>query len=210
MSRALRLHAALALTLAVAPVATVATANTASLESTRALAAGLRQGGRAEVTLRWSAPGAPGAPASRMRGALAIEPPDRARLDVASTGERITLRADGGEWLQPGLHQLVLLRRRHSIAAIRWWRLLAGGEPARERRLEPRTFRLVLDASGEMPADSAEVSLDPAGLPARLVLDDGAGGRQVYALSGWRFTRARGAAAFHVEAPPGTETVELP
>ena len=182
----------------------------AGLESTHALERALRTSGRAEVKLSWSVPGAPGAPPTRSRGALALEPPDRARLDVAGTGERITLRADGGEWLQPSLHQLVLLRPRHSVAAMRWWRLLAGGGGASERRLGPRRFRLVVAASEGMAADSAHVSLDGRGLPERLELDDGAGGRQVYALAGWRFVRARGAAGFRLSAPPGTETVELP
>src|SRR5215468_8644484 len=94
-------HALLALalaTLGAAPAHAPRSVNT--LESTRALAAGIERTGRAEVTLAWDIAGTPGAPPRRMKGALAVEPPDRARLDVAKTGERITLRADGGEWLQ--------------------------------------------------------------------------------------------------------------
>jgi len=203
-----RLPIGLVLALALAPAAPAAPDS--RLESTRALAAGLARGGRAEVTLRWSVPAVPGGAAQRLRGTLAVEPPDRARLDVPATGERITLRSDGGEWLQPSLHQMMLLKARHSVAAMRWWRLLAGAEPASERRLGPRRYRLVLAATPAAQADSAEVSLDAAELPARLELDDGTGGRQVYQLSGWRFTRARGAAAFRVSAPAGVETVELP
>ena len=185
--------------------------NTASaLESTRSLAAGLKRTGRAEVTLAWDVAGITGGTPQRMRGALAVEPPDRARLDVAGTGERITLREDGGEWFQPSVHQLVILKPRHSVGAMRWWRLLAGGTGATERKLGERRYRLVVAATPTADADSADVSLGAGGLPERLELDDGAGGHMVYRLSGWKFTPARGAAAFRITAPAGTETVELP
>jgi outer membrane lipoprotein-sorting protein len=181
-----------------------------TLESTRALTAGLKRTGRAEVTLGWDVAGVTGGPPQRVRGALAVEPPDRARLDVAGTGERITLREDGGEWLQPSVHQLVILKPRHSVGAMRWWRLLAGGTGATERKLGTGRYRLLVAATPTSDADSADVSLGAGGLPERLELDDGAGGHQVYRLSGWKFTSARGAAAFRISAPPGTETVELP
>ena len=186
------------------------------LECTRRLAAELKRSGRAEATLVWNVEGPPGVAASRRSGTLALEPPSLARLDVAATGDRVTLRADGGEWLQPGLRQLIKLSPRHAGAAMRWWRLLAGGEGARERRLGRGGYRLVVAAGGgpgtanRVEADSAEVWLDARGLPARLVLDDGAGGRQAYTLHGWRFTRAKGAAAFRLAAPVGIEVVELP
>ena len=181
-----------------------------ALESTRALAAGLKRTGRAEVTLAWEVAGMSGGAPQRMRGALAVEPPDLARLDVAGTGERITLREDGGEWLQPAVHQLVILKPRHSVGAMRWWRLLAGGTGASERKLGAGRYRLVVASSPTADADSADVSLGSGGLPERLELDDGAGGHLVYRLSGWKFTPARGATAFRIVAPPGTETVELP
>ena len=191
-----------------APSASASPAN--ALESTRALAAGLKRTGRAEVTLAWEVAGMTGGAPQRMRGALAVEPPDLARLDVAGTGERITLREDGGEWLQPAVHQLVILKPRHSVGAMRWWRLLAGGTGASERKLGTGRYRLVVVRSPTADADSADVSLGSGGLPERLELDDGAGGHLVYRLSGWKFTPARGAAAFRIVAPPGTETVELP
>jgi outer membrane lipoprotein-sorting protein len=212
-----RRFAAIALALAAALAAagpaageTSGAAEAGQLESARALAAGLKRTGRAEVTLSWDAAGRVGRPPQRMRGALAVEPPDRARLDVAGTGERITLREDGGEWLQPSVHQLVLLKPRHSVGAMRWWRLLAGGTGATERKLGSGHYRLVIPGSATADADSADVSLGSGGLPERLELDDGAGGHLVYRLSGWKFTPARGAAAFRITAPPGTETVELP
>ena len=180
------------------PVAALA----APLESTRQLAAELKRAGRAEVTLSWDAGD------GRLSGTLALEPPSLARLEVGTTGEKVTLRADGGEWLQPQLGQMVKLSPEHSGAAMRWWRLLAGGEPARERKLGRGGYRLVVGTGAD--ADSAEVWLDARGLPARLVLGDGMGGPQGYALRGWRFTRARGVTAFRIAAPPGVEVVELP
>lgn len=182
----------------------------APTEATRVLSARLRRSGRAEATLVWQAPGIALGGSTTQRGALALEPPALARLDVAGAGERITLRADGGEWLQPALHQLVLLKPRHSVAAMRWWRTLAGSGGALERRLGAGHFRLTVSATPTAAADSADVWLDARGLPARLELDDGRAGRVVYRLSGWRFTRARGVAGFRLAAPPGVETVELP
>ena len=205
--RRVALLLALALTAVSAGLAAAATPPATRLESTRRLAAELKRAGRAEVTISWNL-GLAGE-ASRMSGTLALEPPSLARLDVPGTGDRVTLRADGGEWLQPGLRQLLKLSPQHSGAAMRWWRLLAAGEGARERRLGRGGYRLVVgERAGE--ADSAEVWLDARGFPSRLVLDDGAGGRQEYTLRGWRFTRARGVAGFRLAAPAGIEVVELP
>ena len=170
----------------------------APLESTRRLATELKRAGRAEVTMSWDAGG------GKRSGTLALEPPSLARLDVGSSGEKVTLRADGGEWLQPALHQMLKLSPEHSGAAMRWWRLLAGGEAARERRLARGGYRLVVGTGAD--ADSAEVWLDARGLPSRLVLGEGL----EYALRGWRFTPARGVTAFRIQAPPGVEVVELP
>jgi hypothetical protein len=93
---------------------------------------------------------------------------------------------------------------------MRWWRLLAGAGGATERKLAVGRYRLIVDATPTADADSADVSLGAGGLPEKLELDDGMGGRLVYRLSGWKFTPARGAAGFRITAPPGTETVELP
>ncbi|HEV2106400.1 MAG TPA: hypothetical protein VGU27_11805, partial [Candidatus Eisenbacteria bacterium] len=171
--------------------------------------AGLARGGRAEATLRYELPGPPGAPPRPIRATLALERPTLARLDVRTTGESVTLRADGGEWLQPAARQLVRLQPAQAIAALRWWRvLLAGG--AEEQRLGPAEYRLLVPGTPEAPADSADVRLDARGLPERLALADGLGGEQVYRLSGWRFGRARGEAAFRLAAPAGWDVVDLP
>lgn len=205
------LHACATLALAVAMVA--ARAQAVPLEATRALAASLAHSGRAEATLTWSVASLPGSAPRALRGTLAVEAPDLARLDVTGTGERITLRADGGEWLQPELKQFVLLTPRHAVAAMRWWRLMAGSTGAAgasERKLGPRHYRLLVPATPGAQADSADVWLDAHGLPARLTLADGLGGQSGYRLAGWRFTHAKGGAAFRLTAPPGVETVEMP
>jgi len=182
-------------------------------ECSRALVAELRRAGRVEAVLRWDIPGPDGA-AVEQRGTLALEPPAYARLDVPGTGERVTLRDDGGEWLQPGLRQMVRLSPRQTGAAMRWWRLLAsghapaGGEWVRERRLASGRYRLVVGDQGG-GSDSAEVTLDTRGLPARLVLGVGQEA-QAYRVSGWRSSRARGASGFRLSAPSGYEVVELP
>ena len=105
---------------------------------------------------------------------------------------------------------MVRLAPGHAVVALRWWTMLAAGRGAIERRLDRRHYRLVLSATPSATADSADVWLDAAGLPARLTLDDGMGGRQDWVLSGWRFTRARGEASFHLAAPPGYETFDMP
>ena len=190
----------------------------APLESTRALAAALARSGRAEAALEMPRPGMPldpsgtaaGAPRATTRATLSIETPDRARIDIAGTGERITLRPDGGEWLQPHLRQMVKLSPPHAALALRWWRLLSIGAGAHERRLGDRHYRLRIDAAGDADADSAEVWLDPRGLPARLSFAGVAGLPGEYRIFAWRFPRARGAEAFRLSAPTGYETVELP
>ena len=183
-------------------------ANAAPLEASRGLVRSLAARGRAEATLRYAVASSPGAAPRSVHATLALEPPDRARLDVPGTGEKITLRGDGGEWLQPSMKQVVKLRPRHAVAALQWWRVLLGdGAGVRERRLAQGGYRLVTTAGH---ADSADVWLDTRGLPARLELPDGTGGRAVYRLSGWRFARARGEPAFHLATPAGFVPVDMP
>lgn len=183
-------------------------ANAAPLEASWALVRSLAERGRAEATLHYSVAAAPGAAPRNVHATLALEPPNRARLDVPATGEKITLRGDGGEWLQPSMKQLVMLRPRHAVAALQWWRVLLGdGAGVRERRLARGGYRLVTTSG---PGDSADVWLDARGLPARLELPDGTGGHAVYRLAGWRFSRARGNAAFHLKTPAGYVPVDMP
>lgn len=183
-------------------------AHAAPLESSRALVRALARHGHAEALLRYVLPPTPGAAPRSVKASLMLEPPDRARLDVPATGERITLRRDGGEWLQPSMKQLVKLRPQHAVAALHWWRVLLGdGAGVRERRLPRGGYRLVTTVGH---ADSAVVWLDQKGLPVRLELPDGSGGHAVYRLASWRFSRARGEAAFRLATPAHYVMVELP
>jgi outer membrane lipoprotein-sorting protein len=150
--------------------------------------------------------------AVRARGTLALEPPDRAALRFAATGERVTLRGDGGEWLQPSLEQLVRFDRARAHGALRWWQLLLGGADDAFTALQrgPRTWTVVARAADGAPADSARVRLGADGLPDRIEVDEGLGAVATYTLSGWRFGAARGRAAFVIAPPKGYEVVALP
>jgi len=203
----MRTFAVAALSLALAG-ALAGPARPAELQSSAALARELGAGRRAEVTLRWEVPAAPGARSRTVSGTLALEAPDRMRLDMAGTGERLVARGDGGEWLQPATKQLLRFGARHASPVIRWWRVLLGDAAGvRERRIAPRRYVLVQRDEAGL-ADSATVTLDARGLPARLELPgDGA---PAYRLAGWRFIRARGPAGFRLSAPEGYETVPVP
>lgn len=183
-------------------------ASSATLQSSAKLAKQLRAAGRAEVTLRYALPAMPGDTPREVRGTLALEPPDRVRLDVTGTGERLVARGDGGEWLQPATKQLLRFGPEHVSPAFRWWRVLLGDARAvRERRVSEGRYVLVLnDEAGD--ADSATVWLDSRGLPSRLDVGVEEGGS--YRLSGWKFLAARGASGFKLSAPAGYETVDLP
>lgn len=202
----MRRAAALALVLA---LAAAAPAEAAGLQSAARLARELGASRRAEATLRYDLPGLPGARARTVSGTLALEAPDRVRLDVKGSGESLVARGDGGEWLQPSTKQLLRFGAGAASPALRWWRVLLGDAAGvRETRSGPGRYRLV-QGQGAGFADSATVVLDARGLPARIEVA-GPGGPTVYRLSGWRFTAARGAAAFRLAAPAGYETVDLP
>ena len=190
-------------------VALPATAVAKRLESTRVLLARLRASGRAEaaVVLRRTDPETGTERATR--GRLALELPGHARLEFPSTGEVLTLRGDGGEWLQPGPRQLLHAGPQSAGAAMEWWAaLLDSGASFRELPLPGRGYTL-MPAAGDS-SDAQRVWLGPGRLPERLEIATGFGERQRYDLSAWRFTRPRGRAAFVLTAPPGFETVELP
>jgi hypothetical protein len=165
--------------------------------------------GEAEIELRVSDPVGGGRVS---RGRLALEPPDRAAIEFPATGERVTLRADGGEWLQPALGQMMVLGSRHAMGANEWWRAFLSRAPGSIASvpLGGRRWLLVRAAGDEAVADSAWVEVDARGLPARLELKDGAGSSTVYRLSAWRFARPRGRAAFVIRPPAGTRVVALP
>ena len=181
-----------------------------ALETSRVLERELGASGRAEAHLRYVTAG-PGRSARTVNALLALELPERARLDVTSTGEKIVSRPDGGEWLQPSLKQMLKFRPQQAAAALRWWKALLGEDGhARERRTGDHTYVVTLLGPGGAPEDSAEVTLNSRGLPLRLASPAGSPDAQVYRFEGWRFMRPRGAAAFKLTAPAGYEVVPLP
>jgi hypothetical protein len=146
----------------------------------------------------------------RLEGRLALEPPDRVLLEFGSTGERLALRGEGGEWLQPALEQLLVLGPERARAARVWWSVLAGEEARGISIRRERGRRFAVSATGHGETDGrAWLTLDGRGLPALLELDQD-GARTRYRFSGWRFTAPRGRRAFVIEAPPGFEVVRLP
>ena len=145
-----------------------------------------------------------------MHGRVRLEPPDRVRLDFEG-GESVTLRSDGGEWIQPKLKQLVRLDRERARDALLWWDLLLGRDRAQfiERTLRDGRV-LIVRSTGEQANDSAWVSLDAARLPSRLEVREAGGVRAVLELRGWKFGRAHGTPEFKLPAPAGYEVVDLP
>lgn len=180
-------------------------------ESTRALIARLRATGRAEATLETTVEDLFGGKPRTIRGRLALELPHRARLDFPD-GERLTLREDGGDWLQPRTRQLLRSGPASAAAALRWSVVLldAGSGDFLERALGGRAFELSPAGADSLQGERQRVWVGPDGLPARLEIVTPDGARRAYRLGGWRFARARGRTAFVLSAPAGFETVDLP
>jgi hypothetical protein len=204
---------ALALLLAAAsPGARGATPPAATLESAAGLATRVRGAGRAEAQIERRALDAFTGKWRSIRGRIALEPPDRALLEFPSTGERIALRGDGGEWLQPALGQMLKLGPENAAASRRWWDLLlpGAGIAFEERKLGPGRFAVVRKEDAGRGADTALVALDAQGLPARLEYRVPGSERVEFRLSGWKFARARGRAAFVLRPPDSLQVVDLP
>ena len=169
----------------------------------------LQSSGRAEVRIVRRPLDASDSEGS-MRGRVRLEPPDRVRLDFDG-GESVTLRSDGGEWLEPRLKQLVRLDRDRAGAALAWWDLLLGRDrEAFSERVLGRGRILIVRHFAGGASDSARVTLDPRGMPARLEIGESGGLHAVIDLRGWRFSAARGWAEFKLAAPSGFEVVDLP
>jgi len=176
--------------------------------ATRALLKGLRASGRAEAAVRLSRRDPVTGRASVLRGRLALELAGLARLDLED-GERLTLRPDGGDWLQPATRQLVRAGTRSAAGVLVWWTALVAdrGGALRERPVGPGAYELVTAGTEEV---AQRVELDARGLPRRLLVAVSPEERLEYHLSRWRFVRPRGRADFALEPPVGFELVELP
>jgi hypothetical protein len=187
----------------------VAAAVVTPLGSSRALLAGLRSSGRAEATLRLSRLDPLSGRANEVRGRLILELPRFARLEL-DDGQRLTLREDGGDWLQPATRQLVRAGSRSAAGALVWWGALLDPQATgvEERQAGTRLYVLTRPGVGEALAQRIELGAD--GLPRRLTVEVSPGERIEYRLLRWRFLRPRGPADFVLRAPAGFEVVELP
>ncbi len=202
MSFAVALLALLLATGAGAPPAATAPA------STRVLLAKLRAAGRAEVGVRVERRDPLGGGARVARGRLALELPRFARLDL-DDGQRLTLRDDGGDWLQPATRQLIRAGARTTSGLLLWCgALLDPRTPGLvERKIGAREYALVPRAPAV--GDTQRVTLGGDGLPLRVVVTSSPGESVEYRLSGWRFGPARGRSGFVLEPPRGYEVVKM-
>lgn len=180
------------------------------LTSVSTLMKRLQASGRGEVSMTQTVVSA-GETLRAERGRLSLEPPDRMRIDFQTSGERVTMRADGGEWVQPSLRQLLILRPEQAQAVVTTWRafLDGGGEIYRERARGSGRYRLTPLVAGEGSADSIDVELGESGLPRRLELWIG-DQRWWLTLSSWAFAKAKGPSAFTLRAPAGYSIFEWP
>jgi len=181
------------------------------LESARVLRAKLAASGRAEVNVVHTlADDMGGSPPRHAR--LALEPPDRVRLEFADDGECLTMRGDGGEWLQPSAHQLLLLPAGQIEVGARLWNvLLAGSGPWKETREAKGRYAIVPETGptdDPAPFTKLTIVLGSDGLPLRLTAINGNQQLELR-FSGWRFTNPRGQSAFRLVAPAGVTTVPL-
>lgn len=184
----------------------------AGLVSTRALVAKLKASGRGEASITVTLTDPLGGADHVQAGRLALEPRDRVRLDFAATGERVAVRGDAGEWIQPQARQMVRLGPDQAgMAAWLWEILMQGGTGGfSERAAGPRRHVLTpRDPEAGLP-ESIVVALDAAGLPTRIEFTESPGVTTRYRFKGWRFMRPRGAPGFTLSAPRGYSVVELP
>ena len=179
----------------------------AGLSATRELVRRLAAG-RGEVAIAQRETDALGEVGTPRQGTLALEPPDRMKLALVG-GEVLTVRRDGGEWLQPSLGQMIRFGTSGAGAATHLWGLLLGrAQGAIETPRGASGWRLRFPAE-DGALDSVHVDLGPDQLPRRILAWPAAGGRFEARLSGWKFGRAAGVKAFSQRAPKGIEVVPL-
>jgi hypothetical protein len=174
----------------------------------RALSQRLRASGRAEARFERDTPDPLGGARTKLSGRIALELPDRFSLEVPSTGERITATSQGGAWVRPDLKQFVRLGPEQADAVRRAWQMLLGEGGVRTEPLGASRYALTL-ADSTQEALRVEVTLDSAGLPARVDYDEN-GQRMTYRIHSWRFVPKRGVGAFTVSAPAGFDTLRMP
>jgi hypothetical protein len=170
----------------------------------------MRGAGRAEVRIERRTFDVAAGAERMVRGRVSLEPPAFARVDFDG-GESVTLREDGGEWLQPTLRQLVQLGPARARSALGWCDLLLGPRPGGIVQRDLKDGRvLLLRPSAQGVADSAWATLNASGQPVSLDVRVGAGELEHVRLSHWTMLAARGRGSFVLEAPRGFEVIELP
>jgi hypothetical protein len=170
----------------------------------------MRGAGRAQVRIERRAFDAGSAEERVVRGRVALEPPALARVDFDG-GESVTVREDGGEWLQPALKQLVRLGPARARSALGWCDLLlAPGAGVIAARDLPDGRVLLLRPEAGSVSDSAWATLDTSGQPTLLEVRENAGELVRVRLRHWTMGSARGRAAYVIAPPHGFEVVDLP
>ena len=173
----------------------------------KVLLARLRAHGRAEADLVLTRDDPLSGRPRATRGRLALELPHFARLEFPATGECLTLRGDGGDWLQPATRQLLHAGPEAAGGPLRWWvALLDSGAALREETVPGHGTRVSLAGDAEA---AQRIELGKDGLPVRLEVEVTPGEVQHYPLARWHLTARRGRAGFVLNAPPGFETVEM-
>ena len=170
----------LALAVALALAAPVVEGAPVPLATARAFIERMKANGRAEAEFERLVRIAGAEPPEPVRGKLALENPGLARIEFPSTGECITLRADGGEWLQPQLEQLRHGDARHDPADH-------SAVPAAklERDLSRVALRTLQNAHGLRGAHRAM----PERVTAMAAPDESHGGTRLSLRAGRRITR---------------------
>jgi len=173
----------------------------------RVLRERLAGAGRAEVAVSQVVMAA-GDTVRRLRGQLTLELPDRVRVDDALSGERLTARSDGGEWLQPAANQMLILRPEQAGQVAGVWRFLLDHSDRIERLAGSGRF-VLRSGQPDAPVDSLWVQLRSDGLPLQVCAY---AGEEQWTLDfgRWRFRAPRGAGAFKLRAPAGYTVLEWP
>lgn len=180
------------------------------LRATRALARQLTAAGRGEAALTLVREDPMMGRTETFKGTLALELPDRVRVEFPETGERIAVRGEGGEWLQPAARQMIRLRPEQAGVASWLWDLFLHGGRGRftERESGRGRYALTFRHEGDALPETLIVTVDARGLPLTMEVRDPGLGRSSYRFANWRFTRARGAAAFVIRPPRGYTVLE--
>jgi len=168
----------------------------------------MSRAGRAEAHVVISVATGNEAPSGR-RGTVALEPPDRMRLNYSDAKESLTARGDGGEWLQPELGQMLTMSGEQARQAASLWQVMRSRSSSyTERKLGSSSWRVMIQEPG-VDAESLTVTVGADRLPSKIETQVG-DLHWTIQMSGWRFPKARGREAFVLHAPAGYEVIQMP